>query len=95
MSTLDKILAKSPSPEFPNGISLVQHTTEAVEVWRELRKRYSHLPMLNDDFWLRSLVAILFHDFGRFWMWKMGAANARGCRPTGVAQNVYPAVEFF
>ena len=65
MSTLDKILAKSPSPEFPDGISLVQHTTEAVEVWRELRKRYSHLPMLNDDFWLRSLVAILFHDFGK------------------------------
>ena len=65
MSTLDKILAKSPSPEFPDGISLFQHTTEAVAVWRELRKRYSHLPMLDEEFWLRSLVAIIFHDFGK------------------------------
>lgn len=65
MSALDKILAKSPSDEFKNGISLVQHTTEAVAVWRELRQRYDHLPMLDEDFWLRSLVAILFHDFGK------------------------------
>ncbi|MBL7818526.1 MAG: CRISPR-associated helicase Cas3' [Saprospiraceae bacterium] len=65
MSALDKILAKSPNDEFPNGISLERHTTEAVDVWRILRKRYGHLPILDDEFWLRSLVAILFHDFGK------------------------------
>ncbi len=65
MSALDKILAKSKSETYPNGVSLVQHTTEAVGVWRILRQRYSHLPMLDEDFWLRSLIAVLFHDFGK------------------------------
>jgi hypothetical protein len=39
MSALDKILAKSKSDKYPNGVSLKQHTTEAVEVWRKLRQR--------------------------------------------------------
>jgi CRISPR-associated endonuclease/helicase Cas3 len=65
MSALDKILAKSKSDKYPNGVSLKQHTTEAVEVWRKLRQRYSSLPMLDEDFWIRSMVAVLFHDFGK------------------------------
>lgn len=63
--TLDQIFAKSASAAFPNGETLEQHTRNAVAVWEELRNRYKHVVHLNDEFWLRLLTAILFHDFGK------------------------------
>lgn len=66
MKPLSQILAKSENKKFGKpSETLVQHTSNAVEVWKELYNRYNLTLGLEEDFWIRSLIAILFHDFGK------------------------------
>jgi CRISPR-associated endonuclease/helicase Cas3 len=57
---LDHILAKSDPKE-----TLVEHTTNALTVWQQLKERYQPVLKLDDDFWFRSFIAVLFHDTGK------------------------------
>lgn len=57
---LENILAKSEPRE-----SLVVHTQNVVKVWEQLKIRYGHQLNLSDDFWAKSYLSILFHDFGK------------------------------
>lgn len=57
---LDNILAKSEPPE-----TLVDHTCNALFIWRQLRKRYEPVLGMDDEFWFRSFIAVLFHDAGK------------------------------
>lgn len=59
MSHLDETLAKSKPEE-----TLVQHTNNVLEVWRQLRERYSEI-ISEPDFWKDSFYSVLFHDFGK------------------------------
>lgn len=59
MSKWDKVLAKSQPEE-----SLAEHTLNAIDVWREVRRRYCTV-IRDDQFWKDSFIAILFHDFGK------------------------------
>lgn len=59
MSHLDEILAKSDPEE-----SLVQHTDNVLEIWGQLRERYSEI-ISDSDFWKDSFYSVLFHDFGK------------------------------
>ncbi|WP_069133414.1 CRISPR-associated helicase/endonuclease Cas3 [Rhodohalobacter halophilus] len=63
MSHLDKILAKSRSEEHPEE-TLVEHTNNVLEVWGQLRERYSEI-ISDPDFWKDSFYSVLFHDFGK------------------------------
>jgi CRISPR-associated endonuclease/helicase Cas3 len=57
---LDNILAKSDPKE-----SLVEHTTNVVVQWQYLKKRYEKVLNQSDDFWSKSYLSALFHDFGK------------------------------
>jgi len=59
MSQLDDILAKSNPKE-----TLTQHTDAVLEIWGQLRERYSEI-ITDQDFWRDSFYAVLFHDFGK------------------------------
>lgn len=59
MNHLDDILAKSDPEE-----TLVQHTDSVLEVWGQLRRRYSET-ISDQDFWKDSFYTVLFHDFGK------------------------------
>jgi CRISPR-associated endonuclease/helicase Cas3 len=59
MTHLDDILAKSNPRE-----TLIQHTDSVLEIWGQLRKRYSEI-ITDTDFWRDSFYAVLFHDFGK------------------------------
>ncbi len=59
MTHLDDILAKSDPEE-----SLVQHTDRVLDIWDQLRDRYSEI-IHNPDFWRDSFYSVLFHDFGK------------------------------
>lgn len=57
---LEKILAKSEPRE-----SLVVHTQNVVDIWSQLKIRYGQELNLSDDFWMKSYLSALFHDFGK------------------------------
>ena len=59
MSQFDKILAKSNPKE-----TLTEHTDAVLEIWGQLRERYSEI-IYDQDFWKDSFYAVLFHDFGK------------------------------
>lgn len=43
---------------------LTEHTDNALQIWREVREIYSpYLP--DEEFWVDSFLAVLFHDFGK------------------------------
>lgn len=60
MKKLEKVIAKSGTEEK----TLIQHTTEALEKWGELKSQYYQL-IPDDEFWEQSFLAVLFHDFGK------------------------------
>lgn len=59
MTHLDDIFAKSNPKE-----TLVQHTDNVLEIWDQLRERYSEI-IPNPVFWRDSFYSVLFHDFGK------------------------------
>lgn len=59
MKRLDDILAKSKPNE-----TLVQHTDAVLEIWGQLRDRYSAI-IPDQGFWRDSFYSVLFHDFGK------------------------------
>jgi len=59
MKSLDEILAKSNPEE-----TLTQHTDAVLEIWQQLRERYSEI-IGADNFWRDSFYSVLFHDFGK------------------------------
>lgn len=43
---------------------MVEHTINAIEIWRQVKKRYfQYFP--DNRFWKDSFIAVLFHDFGK------------------------------
>ncbi len=66
MKALSEIYAKSKNEKKGTPAeTLEKHTGNAVEVWKILYERYRDTLGLDTDFWVRSLIAILFHDFGK------------------------------
>ena len=66
MKSLSEIYAKSKNEK--KGIpaeTLEKHTGNAVEVWKVLYHRYKDSLSLDNEFWVRSLIAVIFHDFGK------------------------------
>lgn len=57
---LSEILAKTRPDE-----SLVSHTRKALDIWRDIRERYSEILRENNEFWFRSFLSVLFHDAGK------------------------------
>jgi len=57
---LDKILGKS-EPEK----TLVKHTDDLLDVWKEIYKRYSEIIDVDNEFWYYSYLSLLFHDLGK------------------------------
>lgn len=57
---LEDILAKSEPRE-----SLVVHTQNVVDIWSQLKIRYGQHLNFSDDFWVKSYLSVLFHDFGK------------------------------
>lgn len=57
---LDNIFAKSEPKE-----KLVDHTCNALAIWKQLKERYQPVLSMDDEFWFRSFVAVLFHDTGK------------------------------
>jgi CRISPR-associated endonuclease/helicase Cas3 len=57
---LDNIFAKSEPKE-----KLTEHTCNALAVWQQLRERYQPVLNMDEEFWFRSFVAVLFHDAGK------------------------------
>lgn len=58
---LENILAKSD----PQKEKLTEHTCNALAVWHRLRERYQPILNMDEEFWFRSFVAVLFHDCGK------------------------------
>lgn len=56
-----EILAKSK----PFKESLIAHTENVIAIWKELKNRYEVILNKDDDFWRRSFLSVLFHDFGK------------------------------
>ncbi|MBZ9728751.1 CRISPR-associated helicase Cas3' [Salegentibacter sp. JZCK2] len=59
MSELNEIWAKSKPVE-----TLTQHTSAVLDIWLELRGRYSK-EIDSKDFWDASFTAVAYHDFGK------------------------------
>lgn len=59
-STIDHLLAKSEPRE-----TVMEHTDAVVQIWQDLRERYSDALNLQDEFWRHSYWSALFHDFGK------------------------------
>src|SRR5690606_27594249 len=57
---LHEIWAKST----PTVETLTEHTTKVINIWKELRKRYSSI-ITDEDFWQLSFLAVAYHDFGK------------------------------
>jgi CRISPR-associated endonuclease/helicase Cas3 len=57
---LENIFAKSEPKE-----KLTEHTCNALAVWQQLRERYQPILNMDNEFWFRSFVAVLFHDTGK------------------------------
>lgn len=57
---LEQILAKS-NPET----TLTDHTNRAINIWFLNKKRWGKILDVNDDFWFRSYLSVLFHDSGK------------------------------
>jgi CRISPR-associated endonuclease/helicase Cas3 len=57
---LDHILAKSNPPE-----TLVEHINNILAVWKALKARYQNQLDVDEDFWEKSFLSVLFHDFGK------------------------------
>jgi len=57
---LDHILAKSNPPE-----SLVEHINNILAVWKALKAIYQNQLDVDEDFWEKSFMSVLFHDFGK------------------------------
>lgn len=57
----NEILAKSK----PYKESLIVHTENVLAKWQELKKRYESILNKDADFWRRSFLSVLFHDFGK------------------------------
>jgi CRISPR-associated endonuclease/helicase Cas3 len=57
----NEILAKSK----PFKESLIAHTENVIEVWQKLKKRYETILNKNEDFWGKSFLSVLYHDFGK------------------------------
>src|SRR5574340_1836104 len=55
------ILAKSK----PYKESLIAHTENVLAIWKELKNRYEVILNKDADFWRRSFLSVLFHDFGK------------------------------
>lgn len=45
--------------------SLVQHTDNALDAWSSIRDKYQKVLIIDDEFWYRSFLSVLFHDFGK------------------------------
>ncbi len=58
---VNEILAKSE----PNKESLLEHTGNVLAVWLGLKNRYEVILNKDADFWQRSFLSALFHDFGK------------------------------
>lgn len=64
----NKILAKSERNKEGLVISeesLVIHTENVLLIWHELKKRYELALNKDIDFWKKSFLSALFHDFGK------------------------------
>ncbi|EAQ50996.1 CRISPR-associated helicase/endonuclease Cas3 [Leeuwenhoekiella blandensis] len=59
MNGLEEIWAKSEPVE-----TLTQHTKKVLEIWFELKERYSD-EIENEQFWNTSFNAVAYHDFGK------------------------------
>lgn len=59
MNALKEILAKSKPAE-----TLTRHTTKVLEIWQQLKERYSE-EITENDFWQLSFLAVAYHDFGK------------------------------
>lgn len=59
MSGLEEIWAKSKPVE-----TLTQHTSAVIQIWLELRERYSE-EIKDEQFWNISFNAVAYHDFGK------------------------------
>ena len=59
MNGLEEIWAKSEPVE-----TLTQHTKKVLEIWFELKERYSE-EIENEQFWNTSFNAVAYHDFGK------------------------------
>ncbi len=57
----NELLAKSK----PYRESLIAHTENVLSIWQELKKRYDGILNKDADFWRRSFLSALFHDFGK------------------------------
>lgn len=57
---LQNILAKKNPDE-----SLTNHISNAVNIWSGIRKQYTSLTFLDNEFWKYSLLSVLFHDAGK------------------------------
>lgn len=57
---LDNIFAKSEPKE-----KLTEHTRNALAVWQQLKERYQPILNMDEEFWFRSFIAVLFHDTGK------------------------------
>ncbi|MBD0331549.1 MAG: CRISPR-associated helicase Cas3' [Chitinophagaceae bacterium] len=57
----NKILAKTR----PYEESLITHTENVLAVWQELKSRCEAILNKDADFWRRSFLSALFHDFGK------------------------------
>ncbi len=57
----NEILAKSK----PYKESLIAHTENVLAIWQELKKCYETTINKDADFWRRSFLSVLFHDFGK------------------------------
>jgi len=57
----NEILAKSK----PYKESLIAHTDNVIAIWKQLKNRYENVLNKDDDFWRRSFLSVLFHDFGK------------------------------
>jgi CRISPR-associated endonuclease/helicase Cas3 len=59
MNQLNEIWAKSNPVE-----TLSQHTSEVLEIWLELKERYTQ-KIENKEFWDTSFTSVAYHDFGK------------------------------
>ncbi len=60
MNNLDKILAKKDPDE-----TILEHTENAVTIWKHLKSRYKQILNFDDEFWNNSLLTVIFHDIGK------------------------------
>lgn len=57
---LNHLYAKTNPPEW-----LQEHCDLVLQAWQKFRHRYDGILPVADDFWFRSFLSVLFHDFGK------------------------------